>query len=96
MCGMGLVGAVGGRFRGLARSSDWTWRRRTFFGAAGVVLTFIFDALTTLSYPLAAGYPVTQTAALFVTGIGFTFLHQVANGVIFATALPKVFSRLKP
>jgi hypothetical protein len=60
------------------------------------VLTFIFDALTTLSYPLAAGYPVTQTAALFVTGIGFTFLHQVANGVIFATALPKVFSRLKP
>ena len=67
-----------------------------FFGAVGIVLTFIFDALTTLSYPLAAGYPLTQTAALFITGIGFTFLHQLPTGVIFATAVPKVFSRLKP
>ena len=96
MCGMGFVGAVGAWFRGFASPPDWTWRRRMFFGAAGMVLTFIFDALTTLSYPLAAGYQFTQTAALFITGIGFTFLHQVANGVIFATALPKVFSRLKP
>lgn len=96
LLGMGMVGLAGGILRGMTRSPVWSWRRKILLGAAGVVLTFIFDALTTLSYPLAAGYPTAQTAAIFLTGIGFTFLHQAANGIIFATALPQVFSRLNP
>jgi hypothetical protein len=61
----------------------------------GALLTFQFDALTTLSYPVSAGYPLAQTSAIFLTGIGFTFLHQLANAAIFATALPEVFRRLR-
>ena len=93
--GMSIVGAVGGAFGRFAQADEWSLTRRTVLGIVGVILTFQFDALTTLSYPLSAGFPIAQTSAIFLTGIGFTFLHQLANAFIFATALPQVFTRLR-
>lgn len=92
--GMSVIGVTGGSFGKFAKADQWTWKRRAWLAVIGVLLTFQFDAITTLSYPISAGYPMMQTSAIFLTGIGFTFLHQLANGIIFATALPRVFSRL--
>ena len=94
MLGMGLVGACGGMLRKLLMSQTWPLTKVIFLGATGAVLTFIFDTLTTLSYPVAAGFEFRQTVAVYLTGIGFTLLHQVMNVVIFTTALPRVFSRI--
>jgi len=59
-------------------------------GVIGFFLTFIFDSLTTLSYPLSAGFDFTKTMGLYISGMGFTILHQMANGVIFAIGVPRV------
>ncbi len=93
--GMAVVGTVGGVFGRFGRSDEWTFKRRAVLAVVGALLTFQFDALTTLSYPVSAGDPLAQTSAIFLTGIGFTFLHQLANAAIFATALPEVFRRLR-
>ncbi len=94
MLGMGLVGACGGMLRKLLMSQTWPMTKVIFLGATGATLTFVFDTLTTLSYPLAAGFEFRQTMAVYLAGIGFTLLHQVMNAVIFATALPRVFTRI--
>ena len=93
--GMSIVGAVGGAFGRFSQADEWSLTRRAVLAIVGVILTFQFDALTTLSYPVSVGFPFAQTSAIFLTGIGFTFLHQLANAVIFATALPQVFTRLR-
>lgn len=94
--GMAIVGTVAGLLSKFFLKTQWSKMRKTLLFITGALLTFQFDALTTLSYPISAGYPLAQTSAIFITGIGFTFLHQLANGIIFVVALPKVFARLKP
>ena len=64
------------------------------FGFSGFILTFIFDSLTTLSYPIAAGFDWPQTIGIYFSGIGFTILHQVSNGIIFAVGIPRVVKYL--
>lgn len=95
MAGMGLVGLTGGLFRRVFRKGGYSLAKRVYLGVAGAVLTFIYDSITTLAYPVAAGFEAKQTAAIWVAGIGFTFLHQMSNTVIFFTALPRVFSRIE-
>ncbi|MFQ6677550.1 MAG: hypothetical protein ACE5D0_04445 [Fidelibacterota bacterium] len=59
-------------------------------GLTGFLLTFIFDSLTTLSYPISAGFDLSRTIGLYISGIGFTLLHQVSNAVVFAVGVPSV------
>ena len=93
--GMMLVGAVGGFFEKFFLTKEWSSKKRVLLGITGFFLTFQFDALTTFSYPLAMGYPMMQSFAIFFSGIAFTFIYQITNGIIFALILPKVFIRLK-
>lgn len=94
LVGMGLVGLTGGLLRRGFRTRNWPMPKVILIGATGAVLTFLFDTFTTLSYPLAMGFEFRQTAAIYVTGMGFTVLHQLSNALIFATALPQVFRRI--
>lgn len=94
LIGMGLVGLAGGLFRSVFQSRNWSLPKVILIGATGAILTFLFDTLTTLSYPVAMGFEFRQTAAIYVAGMAFTVLHQVSNAVIFATALPQVFRRI--
>ena len=93
--GMGMIGFVGGLLRRHFRGSDWPLRKILFLGVVGAVLTFMFDTLTTLSYPVASRFEFKQTVAIYLAGMGFTVLHQISNAIIFSTALPRVFSRVK-
>lgn len=94
MLGMAIAGLSGGILRNFFINSVWTVGRKILLGCIGGLITFIFDSLTTISYPIAAGYEPKQTVAIYLTGIGFMVLHQLSNTVIFATALPRVFSRM--
>ncbi len=94
IAGMGLVGLMGGLLRKSLLMGDLSLGKRLFLGAAGALLTLIYDSITTLAYPVAAGFEGRQTVAIWMAGIGFTVLHQVSNAIIFFTALPRVFSRI--
>jgi len=60
----------------------------------GFILTFIFDSLTTLSYPFSVGFDLPQTIGIYITGIGFTILHQLSNAIVFAIGVPRVVKHL--
>jgi len=93
--GMGLVGFSGGILKEFFRSENWPLTKVVLLGIIGFFLTFIFDTLTTLSYPIAAGFEFKQTVVIYGTGLGLTILHQLSNAIIFSTALPRVFARIE-
>ncbi len=93
--GMSLVGISGGLLRKFFFVARFSFFRMLSVGTVGFLLTFIFDSLTTLSYPLSAGFDYTRTMGLYISGMGFTLLHQVANTVIFALSIPRAMRHLK-
>lgn len=94
VAGMGLVGFVGGILKRPLKSKNYGLGKSIFLGTTGALLTFVYDTVTTLSYPLTAGFEPKQTVAIWVAGIGFTLLHQASNAIIFFAALPRVFRRI--
>ncbi|MBL7046597.1 MAG: ECF transporter S component [Candidatus Marinimicrobia bacterium] len=91
---MAIVGLAGGLLQYVLKIRNWTLTKMIFLGAIGAILTFVYDSLTTLSYPVAAGFEWKQTMVLYLSGIGFTVLHQISNAIIFFMVLPRVFSRI--
>ena len=89
-----FVGLTGGILRPFLFKKNITKIHIFAFGFSGFILTFIFDSLTTLSYPIAAGFDLPQTIGIYLSGIGFTILHQVSNGIIFAVGIPRVVKYL--
>ena len=75
--------------------TNWRrWRVPAYFAFWGILLTAIFDVLTTLSFTLFAG----QTLHIFVTslvfGLPFYLMHIGSNTLIFALVIPVTISRL--
>jgi hypothetical protein len=87
---MAFIGFCGGLLRHFFLKKDFSTTHIISLGAVGFILTFIFDSLTTLSYPISAGFDLSRTIGLYISGIGFTLLHQVSNAVVFAVAVPRV------
>ncbi|MCF7805414.1 MAG: ECF transporter S component [Candidatus Marinimicrobia bacterium] len=85
-----LIGFVGGVAR----------RGQVFFlasaggavslGLLGGLLTIIFDFLTTISYPLVAGFNETQIWATLGIGALFYSMHVISNAAIFAVIVPAI------
>lgn len=63
-------------------------------GILGAILTIIFDLLTTLSYPLAAGFNETQIWATLGIGALFYSVHVISNAVIFAVIIPSILKAI--
>ena len=61
-----------------------------FFGTAGFILTFIYDSITALAFPLASGFSGTQIWAVFIAGIPFYLVHITSNTLIFSILGPVV------
>lgn len=91
---MMLVGVTGGFCRVFFYRSSFNLGRMMALGLVGFLLTFIYDSLTTLSYPLSTGFAGPQLLGVYLTGLGFTFLHQIWNAVVFALGVPKVVQHL--
>lgn len=71
------------------------WKSSIFFGVLGLLLTLIFDLLTTASFLLFAGLSVEKFIASLVFGMYFYFLHIGFNTLIFAGVLPVIIPRLE-
>jgi len=95
MLSMALTGAVGGM---IPRSGLLRMRPRLrviLFAALGLILTLIYDVLTTLSFAwLMAGGDMKKLWATFISGMGFYGLHLAGNTLIFAFVVPVVLQRL--
>ena len=89
-----IIGAVGGLTRPLFFKREFSTKRIASLAITGFVLTFIFDSLTTLSYPFSVGFDWPQTIGIYISGIGFTILHQVSNAIVFAVGVPSVVKHL--
>jgi hypothetical protein len=91
---MVIVGAVGGLLRPFFFVRSFPPVRVGSLALVGFLLTFLYDSLTTLSYPVAAGFEGPQTLGIYLSGLGFTLVHQVFNGLIFALGVPPVVKQL--
>ncbi len=91
---MVIVGALGGLLQPFFLRSHYSLLRVGAVGLTGFLLTFIYDSLTTLSYPLSAGFDWPQVFGIYLSGLSFTILHQVVNTVVFAIGVPRVVKRL--
>jgi hypothetical protein len=93
---MALTGLAGG----LVQRARWlerpVWIRTALFGGAGLLLTLIYDVLTTLSFAIImAGGDAAKVWASFVYGMAFYGLHMISNTLIFALLLPLLLERLR-
>jgi len=91
---MMIVGFTGGLLRSVFYRTSFSPIRIGIAGVVGFVVTFIFDSLTTLSYPISAGFDAPQTWGIYLSGLGFTILHQVSNIVVFSVGIPAVMKHL--
>ncbi len=89
---MAIVGLTGGFFRPLA--TEWLNTRagRLMLGAAGLGLTLLYDGITSISFPLFAGAPVSEIVTILISGLLFTTVHQISNTLIFFLAIPGIIT----
>ena len=62
-------------------------------GILGFICTLFYDGITTLAYPVSAGYNWEQTIAYAISGLLFTFFHMISNIIIFSIVVPAYIKR---
>ena len=91
---IGFVGFIGGVVRRgqvfFLASSGGT----VVLGIIGAILTVIYDILTTLSYPIVAGFNETQIWTTLGIGGIFYSVHIISNAVVFAIIVPAVLKAI--
>ncbi len=93
---MALVGGTGGVFYRVVGGGSWGWRGYLACGAVGMVLTALFDLLTTLSFALFMfGWEWRKIAANLLTGLSFYLFHIIINTLSFAVVVPLLLQRLE-
>jgi hypothetical protein len=66
-----------------------------YFGAFGLILTLLFDLLTTVSFLLFSGLSFTKFIASLIYGMYFYLVHIGMNTLIFAILLPIIVPIIK-
>ena len=61
----------------------------------GCLCAVWYDGLTTMAYPLSAGYSLNEIMAYALAGLIFTAMHIVSNGLIFCISVPIFINRMK-
>ena len=96
-----LAGGVGKRFNYANNpipkqflKIDNTFACSLFAGGIGLVCTLLYDGVTTLTYPISAGYDWDETVAYALSGLLFTFMHLVSNAIIFSLVVPGYLRRI--
>lgn len=84
---MSLVAFWGGYSRLLIRHLN-RFFKMVYFGFSGLILTFLFDLLTTLSFLAFAGLTKRTFLASLIYGLGFYLLHIIGNFIIFLIVVP--------
>ena len=93
--GMAICGAIGGLLRPFFYIKKYNLSTLILLGLSGFLVTFIYDALTLISYPLFSGLGYAGIVASLIKGLGFTLLHEISNIFIFLITVPRVVQFLK-
>jgi hypothetical protein len=94
MLGMVFVGFAGSRLSIYIENPQKAASRRLLF-LAGLLLTFVFDVLTNIAFPVQAGFSLYQTLVTLIAGIGFSVVHFISNALIFSIVLPPLLARFE-
>ena len=80
---------IGGLLNRLFDSNNHLRFRIILAGLCGLGCALLYDIITTIAYPISVGYGFKQTIGYAISGILFTFIHQVSNIIIFSIVIPK-------
>ena len=89
-----IIGAIGGWLRPIFYRTDFSYNSLIGLGFTGLFVTFIYDSFTTLSFPVSAGFEFAQILGIYISGLGFSFIHQVSNAIVFTVGIPRVMKYL--
>ena len=56
-------------------------------GTMGFMISFLYDSMTSLAFPLASGFNSEQIIAGYLAGLPFYIFHMISNALIFAFIL---------
>ena len=90
MAGIGLLGSISKHFLKIHNPLACS----IFAGGFGLVCALLYDGVTTLTYPISAGYDWDETVAYAISGLLFTFMHLVSNAIIFSLVVPGYLRRI--
>ena len=93
--GMSLCGIIGGILKPIFFVKKFSFLKLFLLGLAGFLVTFLYDVLTLISYPLFSGLGFPGIIASLIKGLGFTLLHEISNIFIFLITVPRVVQFLK-
>ncbi len=65
-----------------------------FAGFNGLLLTLLYDLLTTLAFPLASGFTNEQIMAAIIAGIPFVAIHIAVNTAVFSLIVPPLLIQI--
>jgi len=83
----GFIGGIARRGQIMFLSS---WTGLLALAGVGVLLTAIYDLLTTLAYPIAAGFSGLQIWTMIAAGSVLSIFHILSNAAIFAIIVPGI------
>jgi hypothetical protein len=90
MAGIGIVGS----FSKKLLKNETSYYRIGMAGGLGFLCALWYDGITTLAYPISAGYTWNETMAYAISVLLFTFMHLISNTVIFSVVVPGYLKRL--
>ena len=93
--GMSLCGIIGGILKPIFFVKKFSFLKLFLLGLVGFLVTFLYDVLTLVSYPLFSGLGFPGIIASLIKGLGFTLLHEISNIFIFLITVPRVVQFLK-
>ena len=91
---MSTIGILGG----FGRITLFNLKRKSLViisGMFGFFCTLWYNGITTLSYPLSAGFSFDEAMAYSISGILFTLMHLISNTLIFTVVVPGYIYRIK-
>ena len=92
--GMSLTGIIGGLVRPFFFVKQFNFFLISGLAVLGFTVTLIYDMLTLLAYPVAAGLGFSGILAALIKGLGFTLLHEISNAIVFTVSVPQVIKLL--
>ena len=93
--GMSLTGIIGGLVRPFFFVKQFNVFLISSLAILGFTVTLIYDMLTLIAYPIAAGLGFSGMLAALIKGLGFTLLHEISNAIVFVVSIPRVIKLLK-
>ncbi len=93
MLGMAFTGFFFGRIRRIL-ATEHIRAKILICLFSGILVTFVFDLLTNVTFPLAMGVPLKGWWPYLLAGIPFCLIHVTSNALIFSLVLPPAHARL--